>query len=152
MIVHAENLVAGDVGPWGSTVIDVRPSHYDRERVLITWTGGAGPGLRGARPEDRRTTVRGRTDTVRIERPGPSRSAAHADLAAVGRMADPPTGPDRIAGRPFTAAAEDRLAARRAIADAAAERTRAERQRVYDAAIARFDVRDPRTGGRWTGD
>ena len=152
MIVRAENLQAGDVGPWGSTVVDVRPSHYDRDRVLITWTGGAGPGLRGARPEDHRVTVRGRTDHVRIDRPGPTRTAARADITAAGPMAAPPTVPDRIGGRPFTTAAEDRLAALRALADSVAVRTRADRLAAHATAIARLDARDILTGGRWTGD
>ena len=80
------------------------------------------------------------------------RTAARADIAAAGPMADPPTGPARIGGRPFTTAAEDRIDAQRAIAAAAHERTRADRIAAHAAAIARLDRPDPRTGGRWTGD
>ena len=68
-------------------------------------------------------------------------------------MADPPTGPARIGGRPFTTAAEDRIDARRAIAAAAHERTRADRIAAHERATAARDAHSRAVlGGTWRGD
>lgn len=82
------------------------------------------------------------------------RVGAAADLGVGGPLAEPGRNPPRrVGGRPFTTAAEDRIDARRAIAAAAHERTRADRIAAHERATAARDAHSRAVlGGTWRGD
>lgn len=135
--------------------IMLRTGPGEDDRMMAT-VGARGLGDGAARQRARETAAAMNAGLVSRDPLG-GRIGAAADLGVGGPLAVPGRNPLRMPGpRPFTTAAEDRLAARRAIADAAAERRRADAAERYAAGQGERDRRERWEravyGGRWAGD